>query len=140
MPDKDDDTTYVRRAITIKRSPDDVAAFWLEHAGAGAAHDEMIRFIPAPGGRGTEVHLDRAYRSPGRIASALAMFRHEHPTQQAFDELFALKQVLETGDIVRSDAWANDSGERHPAQPDANPSGRTATSRTNTPEAGLEAR
>jgi len=140
MPDKDHDTTYVRRAITINRSPDDVAAFWLEHAGADAVHDEMIRFIPAPGGRGTEVHLTREYQSPGRVASALAIFRHDHPTQQAFDELFALKQVLETGDIVRSDAWANDSGERHSAQPDANPVGRTAASRANAPEAGLEAR
>jgi uncharacterized membrane protein len=118
MEDKGEETEHVRRAITIRKSPEEVAAFWRETGGDEAVADETVRFIPAPGGRGTEVHLDREYKKPGRIASVIKKIRHDHPEQQVFDELFALKQILETGDIVVSDAWQNGPGKPHPAQPD----------------------
>jgi len=112
-----DDVEYTRRAITINRPPSEVAAFWREHGGEDAANDQTVRFVPAPGNRGTEVHLDRAYKRPGRIASVVATFKHENPSQREFDELFALKQILETGDTVTSDAWANGTAKPRPAQP-----------------------
>jgi hypothetical protein len=110
-------TRHVRRAITIAKSPEEVAAFWNESGGDQAVLDESVTFVPAPGGRGTEVHLDRTYKSPGPIASLLAKFRFEDPDQIAFNELRALKQVLETGEITISDAWQSKG--LHPAQPDA---------------------
>jgi uncharacterized membrane protein len=114
---KSEDVEYTRRAITINRPPSEVAAFWRQHGGDEAAQDETVRFVPAPGNRGTEVHLERAYKRPGRIASVIATFKHDNPSQREFDELFALKQILETGDTVTSDAWANDSAKPRPAQP-----------------------
>jgi uncharacterized membrane protein len=114
-----EEVKHVRRAITIRRSPDEVAAFWRQMGGDDEALGESVRFVPAPGGRGTEVHLDRTYKSPGRIAKVIATFKHDSPAQHEFDELFALKQILETGDTVVSDAWLNGPGKMHPAQPDA---------------------
>jgi uncharacterized membrane protein len=118
MADTDGNVEHVRRAITIRKSPEEVAAFWRESGGDEAVEDETVRFVPAPGGRGTEVHLDRAYKRPGRIAKVIQTFRHENPDQQVFDELFALKQILETGDIVVSDAWLNGPHAPHAAHPD----------------------
>jgi uncharacterized membrane protein len=114
---KTKDVEYTRRAITINRPPNEVAAFWRQYGGDEAALDETVRFVPAPGNRGTEVHLERAYKRPGRIASVIATFKHDNPSQREFDELFALKQILETGDTVTSDAWANNSAKPRPAQP-----------------------
>jgi hypothetical protein len=118
MESQDDGMRKVRRAITINRAPADVAAFWREHASGDGALDEQVRFVPAPGGRGTEVHLERTYEKPGAIAGIIAKLRHDDPGQYVFDELFALKQILETGDVVISDAWINGPHKPHPAQPE----------------------
>lgn len=118
---KSKDIEYARRAITIARSPDEVAAFWREHGGDDDALSERVRFLPAPGNRGTEVHLSREYERPGPIARVIATFKHDNPSQREFDELYALKQILETGDTVTSDAWANGSAEPRPAQPIGEP-------------------
>jgi hypothetical protein len=116
--DREVATRTIRRAITIRRSPEDVAAFWREHASENTALLEQVRFVPAPGGRGTEVHLERTYEKPGKIAEIIGKIRHDDPAQYAFDELFALKQILETGDVVISDAWLNGPHKLHPAQPE----------------------
>ena len=113
---------YTRRAITINRSPDDVAAFWREHGGDDEkALSETVRFVAAPGNRGTEVHLSRTYERPGPIAKVVSTFKHDNPSQREFDELLAFKQILETGDTVTSDAWANGSAKPRPAQPIGEP-------------------
>ena len=111
-------TKTIRRAITINRSPSEVEAFWREQGSDTDAIDEHVRFVPAPGGRGTEVHLLRTYEKPGPLASLIAKARHHDPAQIAFDELLALKQVIETGDIVVSDAWLNGPSMPHAAQPE----------------------
>jgi len=108
----------VRRAITIARSPEEVSAFWRQHVSDNDALNEQVRFVPAPGGRGTEVHLERTYEKSGAIAKIIAKLRHDDPAQYAFDELFSLKQILETGDVVTSDAWINGPHKPHPAQPE----------------------
>jgi hypothetical protein len=110
-------TRTIRRAITINRTPDEVAAFWRQQTSEDAALDEHVRFVPAPGGRGTEVHLLRTYKKPGPIASILAKISHRDPEQVVFDELLALKQIIETGDVVVSDAWLNGPNAPRPAQP-----------------------
>ena len=116
--DQQENVKKVRRAITINRSPEDVAAFWKEHAANDKALSENVRFVRAPGGRGTEVHLEQTYEKPGPIAGIIAKLRHDDPAQYTFDELFALKQILETGDVVISDAWINGPHKPHPAQPE----------------------
>lgn len=113
-----DNVRTVRRAITVNKSPEEVATFWHAHASDDDALSEQVRFVPAPGGRGTEIHLERTYEKPGKIAGIIAKLRHDDPAQYAFDELFALKQILETGDVVISDAWINGPHKPHPAQPE----------------------
>jgi len=73
-------------------------------------------------------------RSPEDVATLWRRYAQDAPGD---DELFAFKQILETGDIVLSDAWVNGASSRHPAQPDAQASqAATAHSRTDTSEIG----
>ncbi|MFN2608282.1 MAG: SRPBCC family protein [Acidimicrobiales bacterium] len=65
----------------------------------------QVAFTPAPGGRGTEVAVDLDYSPPGGAVGALvAKLFGEEPTQQLKDDLRRFKQVLETGEVLRSDA------------------------------------
>ena len=67
-------------------------------------NDGTVRFAPAPGGRGTEVRVELRYDLPGGKAAALvAKLFGENPDQQVRDDLRRFKQVLETGEVVRSE-------------------------------------
>ena len=90
----------------------------------------IVRFLDAPGGRGTELHVEINYDPPGGKAGALvAKLFGEEPAQQTADDIRRLKQVLETGEILRSQGSPEGIGTRnvmrqHPAQPsehDAHP-------------------
>jgi uncharacterized membrane protein len=87
-----------------------------------------VSFAPAPGGRGTEVILDLEYLPPGgRLGVKLARLFGEEPAQQAAGDLRRFKQVIETGEVLHSDASIHRG--RHPARPPrdgeiANPGGR----------------
>jgi uncharacterized membrane protein len=90
---------------------------WRSLPGADVHNAGTVRFVRAPGRRGTEVHVDMEYRPPfGKLGSKIASLWREEPRQQVADDLRHLKQVLEIGEIVVSDA----SKQRglHPAQPD----------------------
>lgn len=64
-----------------------------------------VRFKPAPGDRGTEVTVELAYRSPGgRAGIAAASLLGAAPKQAIRDDLRRFKQVLETGEVLRTDA------------------------------------
>jgi uncharacterized membrane protein len=120
-----------KAAVTILRSPEEVYGFWRDFRnlprfmrdpesaeiveerpnellawrsleGADVSHSGAVRFTPAPGGRGTEVRVELDYE-PGR---------------QLDDDLRALKQVLEAGEVVRSDASPGGGrSKQRPAQP-----------------------
>jgi hypothetical protein len=78
----------VRRAITVNKPVDDVRRAWRDHA----AHVEgAVSFEPAPGARGTEIHVEVS--DPGASAGP-----------KLHDELRRFKQRVETGELVRSDA------------------------------------
>ena len=63
-----------------------------------------VDFAPAPGDRGTEVRVHLEYGVPlGRLGARVARLLGEEPHQQVEDDLRRFKQVLETGDVVRSD-------------------------------------
>ena len=50
------------------------------------------------------MHVDLAYDVPGgALGKAVAKYFGEEPQQQLDDDLRRLKQVLETGEVVRSD-------------------------------------
>ena len=87
------------QATTIKAPLEIVEEAWVQWCASGHAqlkNDYAIRFEPAPGARGTEVHLSGG-GSKGTIR----------------DELRRFKQRLETGEIPASDG----PGLSRPAQP-----------------------
>jgi uncharacterized membrane protein len=79
-----------------------------------------VEFEPKPGGRGTIVRVDMQYFPPGGVAgTALAMLFNQAPEQQVADDLRRFKQLIETGEIVRSDGSPEGTGQvmQHPGQP-----------------------
>jgi uncharacterized membrane protein len=66
------------------------------------------------------VRVELEYKPPlGKIGSKVAMLFREEPGQQVMDDLRHLKQVLETGEILLSDATKQRGP--HPAQPNDEP-------------------
>jgi len=96
---------------------------WRSLEGAEVANRGEVTFDEAPGGRGTELRVRIEYDVPaGALGSAVARFFGEEPHQQVDDDLRRLKQVLETGEVVRSEGAPGGKRARHefpqrPAQP-----------------------
>ncbi|GAA4191649.1 hypothetical protein GCM10022252_31760 [Streptosporangium oxazolinicum] len=77
---------------------------WRSTPGALVGNSGSVRFSDAPGGRGTEVRVNLAYDPPGgRAGLVFARLLGEHPEQQVRDDLRRFKQVVETGEVVRSE-------------------------------------
>ncbi len=63
-----------------------------------------VRFTHSPGGRGTEVRVHLDYATPGgRAGAAFARLLGEEPHQQVEDDLRRFKQILEAGEVTKSD-------------------------------------
>jgi uncharacterized membrane protein len=93
---------------------------WRSLPGAQVYNAGTVRFQPAPGGRGTEVRVELEYDPPlGKLGSKVAMLFREEPGQQVQDDLRHFKQVMETGEIVLSDATKQRGP--HPARPNREP-------------------
>jgi uncharacterized membrane protein len=100
---------------------------WQSLDGSAVRNEGEVRFTPAPGGRGaepdTEVHVKLRYSLPaGKLGTALARYFGEDPRQQLDDDLRRFKQVLETGEVIRSEGapWgkrARHEFPQHPARP-----------------------
>jgi uncharacterized membrane protein len=110
-------TTVEWDAEIIEDVPNQLIA-WRSLEGADVENCGSVRFTPAPGGRGTEVRAEIEYTPPGgAIGVGIAKLFGEEPEQQMKDDLYHFKQVMETGEVVKSDAslhWGP-----HPAQPPA---------------------
>ena len=106
-------------AETTEDRPNELIA-WRSTADADVYNAGSVRFEPAPGGRGTEVRVDLEYKPPlGKLGSKVAMLFREEPGQQVMDDLRHFKQVMETGEILFSDATKQRG--MHPAQPSDEP-------------------
>jgi len=96
---------------------------WRSLDGADVPNSGEVRFVPAPGGRGTEVHVTMSYEMPGgALGKAAAKYFGEEPAQQLDDDLRRFKQVIETGEVIRSDGAPGGKRARaefpqHPARP-----------------------
>ena len=76
---------------------------WRSVQGANVDNNGTVTFAPTPRGQGTEVRIEMEYAPPGRrLGRAVAKLFGEAPEQQVRDDLRRLKQVLETGEVVRS--------------------------------------
>jgi uncharacterized membrane protein len=89
---------------------------WRSLEGSQVPNAGTVRFVRAPGDRGTEVHLELTYNPPaGVVGATIAKLFGEEPSQQVDGDLRRLKQVLETGEVVHSDSSIHRGP--HPARP-----------------------
>jgi uncharacterized membrane protein len=95
---------------------------WRSLKGADVDHAGSVRFERAPGGRGTEVRVEMQYIPPGGVISAtLAKLFGEAPDQQMQEDLRRFKQLMEAGEIVRSEATLRGRGPARPTGAHARP-------------------
>jgi len=115
-----------KATITVYRSREEVERLWQssthrpEHIDSSNA---SVTFVEAPGDRGTEIHVE--VDPGGRAATVGAAAKKlvgAAPLAKAKDDLRRFKQLVETGEITRSDG--SPEGERaerklkqRPAQP-----------------------
>jgi uncharacterized membrane protein len=108
-------TSVEWEAETLEDRPNELIS-WRSLPDAGVPNSGTVRFKDAPGNRGTEVHVELRYQPPGgKIGALVAKLFGEEPQQQVKGDLRRFKQVMETGEIVHSDASIHTGP--HPAQP-----------------------
>jgi len=93
---------------------------WRSTGKADVPNAGTVSFVPAPDGVSTEVHVALTYDIPGgAVGKAVAKYFGEEPHQQLDDDLRRLKQVLETGEVVRSDGapWGKRARKEFPQRP-----------------------
>jgi uncharacterized membrane protein len=80
------------------------AISWRSLPGAQIGNSGTVRFTPAPGDRGTEVHVTLTYEPPAGKAGALAArLLGEEPDTQVREDLRRFKQIMEAGEIPTTD-------------------------------------
>jgi len=90
---------------------------WRSVEGSDIRHQGSVRFDDAPTDRGTEVHVSLRYEPPaGQAGATIAKLFGEEPTQQITDDLRRFKQVMETGEVVRSEGSLEGAGQGATAQ------------------------
>jgi uncharacterized membrane protein len=93
---------------------------WHSLEGADVDNSGSVRFERAPGSHGTIVRVEIEYNPPGGvIGAAIAKLFGEEPGQQVQADLRRFKQVIETGEVVRSEGSLQGTGlmAQRPAQP-----------------------
>jgi hypothetical protein len=101
-------------AVTINRPLQEVSQRWREVAG-DIAQKGNVTFSVAPGGRGTEVRVEITL--PSRIKTAVGRIMHNDVEQLADGDLRKVKQLIELGEIIHSDASIHRG--MHAARPSA---------------------
>ncbi|MEV8551656.1 SRPBCC family protein [Streptomyces glaucescens] len=115
-------TTVEWDAETTQDDPGRLLA-WRSVDGADIDNSGEVRFEPAPGGRGTEIRVTLRYDLPGgALGKAAARYFGEEPHQQLDDDLRRFKQIVEIGEVVRSEGAPGGKRARgefpqHPARP-----------------------
>jgi len=121
-------TTVEWDAEITEDRPNELIA-WRSVGEADVENQGVVRFTRAAGGRGTEVHVELRYDPPaGKLGALVAKLFGEEPNGQVAGDLRRFKQVLETGEVVHSDASLHRGP--HPAQP---PKERQAPRQDNEP-------
>jgi len=93
-----------KAAVTVLGPREEVERRW-QLSGSRVAGDATVRFVDAPGGRGTEIHAEVAESARGgRLGQAVKKFSGGDPLAQMKDDLRRFKQQFETGEIPRSEA------------------------------------
>lgn len=91
---------------------------WRSVEGASVPNSGVVRFNRRLDGRGTELFIELEYDPPGdALGAAIAKLFGREPGQEIQSDLRRLKQVLETGSVMHSDASIHRG--MHPARPAA---------------------
>lgn len=89
---------------------------WRSLEGATPPNHGAVEFRNAPKDLGTEVHFEIVFESPGGVVGAtIARLFDEVPELAMKSDLYRLKQLMETGEVVCSDASIHRG--MHPARP-----------------------
>jgi len=104
-------------AETIATRENELIA-WRSLPGSRVHTSGTVQFRPAPGARGTEVHVEMDFRPPaGALGHTVAWLTGREPSQQLHEDLRRLKQLLETGEIAVSEG----EGLWRPGRPTGDP-------------------
>jgi uncharacterized membrane protein len=77
---------------------------WQSCEGADIEHWGVVRFVPAPGGRGTEVTVELEYAPiAGAFGATIAKLFGEEPAQQIEEDLRQFKQLMEAGEVATTE-------------------------------------
>jgi len=108
-------TTVEWTAEIIEDRPNELIS-WRSTEDAQVPNSGTVRFIRAPSGRGTELHLELKFDPPaGAVGATIAKLMRRGPSQQVDGDLRRFKQIMETGEVVHSDASIHPTP--HPARP-----------------------
>lgn len=98
-------STVSWQAEIVRDRPAECIAWRSVEGSTNVPNRGVVRFVKAPGNRGTEVQVELKYEPPGgALGAAFAKLFGEEPGQQIASDLRRLKQVLETGEVLHSDA------------------------------------
>ena len=111
----------VSSAITIRQTQQEIAMRLPQADPPLSDDDAQISYTPAPGDRGTEVRVVLP-NSPGGFGQKVAAVMGVDAQRELDDALRRFKQLLETGEITRSDGSPTGTDARaqrsqQPAQP-----------------------
>ena len=84
---------------------------WHALPGGSLMHSGEVRFLPAPGDRGTEVHVRMRYEPP--IGVALGVLLYPFGKEIVAEELRRLKRLLEAGEIPKNDSPSGNPRRQH---------------------------
>jgi uncharacterized membrane protein len=94
-------------AEIVTDRPNELIA-WRSLEGGGVDNSGWVRFEPAVGGRGTVVRVAMDYYPPaGALGETVAKLLGEDPEKQIAVDLHRLKQLLETGEIARTEGQSS---------------------------------
>lgn len=101
--------------VVTEQVPNELIA-WHAVKGSDVTCSGAVYFTPAPGDRGTEVRVTCTFDQPGgKVAAFFQKLLGEDPATEIGKDLHRFKQVMETGELVHSDASIHEHP--HPARP-----------------------
>ncbi len=111
-----------KSAVTIYLSQEEIASRLAEADPPLTDDKAEISYSPAPGNRGTEIRVEIRRSAVGAALGRAAALVGADPQRQLDDALRRFKQVLETGEVVRSEGSpegtdARQQRRQRPAEP-----------------------
>jgi len=106
--EEDDDETVMEWDAEILDDRPGTQLAWRSAPGGDVHHAGSVAFRDAPGDRGTEVEVCLQYDSPSQASVRLF---DDDPARQLADELRRFKQVMEIGEVVRSEGSPEGAGQ-----------------------------